>query len=68
MAELISQPLAWVSQELSNTLGEARLALEDFVERPEQSARLADCVELIHQAQGALRVSEVYGASLLAEA
>ncbi len=67
MAELISQPLAWVSQELSNTLGEARVALEEFAERPEQSSRLADCVELIHQAQGALRVAEVYGASLLAE-
>jgi chemosensory pili system protein ChpA (sensor histidine kinase/response regulator) len=67
MAEPIAQPLVWVSQELATTLSEARIALEDFAERPEHSARLADCAELIHQAQGALRIVEVYGASLLAE-
>jgi len=67
MAEGIARPLVWVSRELTTTLRDARIALEDFVERPEQSQRLVDCAELIHQAQGALRVAEVYGASLLAE-
>jgi chemosensory pili system protein ChpA (sensor histidine kinase/response regulator) len=67
VSEQISQQLLWVSGELGSTLRDARLALEEYVEQPEQVAAMQRCAKLLHQAHGALRIAEVYGASLLAD-
>ena len=67
MPEVLSQTVELVGRELNATLGEARSALEAFVEQPENVALLERCMHELHQAQGVLRVLEIYGAALLAE-
>ncbi len=65
--EAAASALAIVSQELMETLRSAHLALEDCIDGRGGSAALAACADLLHQAQGALRMTETYGAALLAE-
>jgi chemosensory pili system protein ChpA (sensor histidine kinase/response regulator) len=67
MPEVASQTLDMVGRELNNTLGEARTALETYVEQPENVVLLQRCVSDIHQVQGVLRLLEIFGAALLAE-
>jgi len=62
-----SPQLLWVAGELAGTLRDARIALEEFAEHPDQPEPIQRCAELLHQAHGALRIAEVYGASLLAD-
>ncbi len=59
--------LAIISAELMETLRNAHLALEDCVDGRGGSAALIRAAELLHQACGALRITETYGAALLAE-
>jgi len=59
--------LAIVSQELLETIRSAHLALEDCVDGRGGSASLVRCGQLLHQACGALRMTETYGAALMAE-
>jgi len=59
--------LAVVSDELMETIRNAHLALEDCVDGRGGSAALVRAGELLHQARGALRVTETYGAALLTE-
>jgi chemosensory pili system protein ChpA (sensor histidine kinase/response regulator) len=67
MPDVASQTFDFVSRELNATLGEARTALESYVEQPENLALLERCTQELHQVQGVLRVLEIYGAALLAE-
>ena len=67
MTEVSSQTLYVVSKELSTTLNEARVALENYAEHPETTKLLEQCAAHLHQAHGVLRIVEVYGAALLAE-
>src|SRR5690606_37932367 len=59
--------LDWVKGEISETLNQARQALEAFVESPEDTTRLRFCLTYIHQVHGTLQMVEFYGAALLAE-
>ncbi len=59
--------LAVVSQELMETIRNAHLALEDCVDGRGGSAALVRCGQLLHQVGGALKITETYGAALLAE-
>ena len=59
--------LAIISHELMETIRNAHLALEDCVDGRGGSAALVRAGELLHQARGALQLSETYGAALLAE-
>jgi chemosensory pili system protein ChpA (sensor histidine kinase/response regulator) len=67
MAEVSSQTLHIVARELATELNEARAALEAYGEQQDNVALLRKCNEHLHAVHGALRVSEVYGAALLAE-
>src|SRR6202043_223596 len=67
MPEVASQPLDFVGRELNLTLAEARTALENYVEQPDNVNLLERCTQELHQVQGVLRVLEIYGAALLAE-
>ncbi len=67
MAEVASQTLEFVGRELNVALGEARTALEGYVEQPDNISLLERCADELHQVQGVLRVLEIYGAALLAE-
>lgn len=67
MNQASSQSVHWVANELNATLQEARKALEGYVERGEHPEALEECGRLMHTAQGALRMVEIYGAALLAE-
>jgi chemosensory pili system protein ChpA (sensor histidine kinase/response regulator) len=67
MADVALQTFEFVGRELNAALGEARTALENYVEQPENLSLLERCRQELHQVQGVLRVLEIYGASLLAE-
>src|SRR5215212_7378872 len=67
MAELSSQTLHIVARELNSELNDARAALEAFGEQQDNVALLRKCAEHLRSVHGALRISEVYGAALLAE-
>ncbi len=67
MPEVALQTLDLVGREINNTLGEARTALETFVEQPENVVLMQRCVADLHQVQGVLRLMEIFGAALLAE-
>src|ERR1700719_1855279 len=67
MPEVASQTLDFVGRELNITLAEARTALENYVEQPDNVTLLERCTLELHQVQGVLRVLEIYGAALLAE-
>ena len=67
MNEVSSQSVHWVAHELNATLQEARRALESYVEHSEHPETMEECGSLMHTAQGALRMVEIYGAALLAE-
>ncbi|HTY50384.1 MAG TPA: Hpt domain-containing protein, partial [Steroidobacteraceae bacterium] len=61
------QNLESVGRELNVTLGEARTALEAYVEQPENFALLERCAVELHTVRGVLQVLEIHGAALLAE-
>jgi len=67
MPEVASQTLELVGREITATLTEARGALENYVEQPDNVALIEHCAQDLHQVQGVLRVLEIYGAALLAE-
>src|SRR5678816_86931 len=67
MPDVASQTFDFVGRELNATLTEARTALENYVEQPENLSLLERCKQELHQVQGVLRVLEIYGAALLAE-
>src|SRR5499427_2823374 len=67
MPEVVSQTFDLVGREVNATLGEARSALEAYVEQPDNVALLEKCAQDLHQVQGVLRLLEIYGAALLAE-
>ena len=67
MSQAASDSLLWIKNELDHTLARARQALETYVERPDSDAPLDQCLDLLHQVQGTLRIVEVYGAAMLAE-
>src|SRR5579871_4118098 len=67
MPEVASQTLDFVGRELNLTLAEARTALENYVEQPDNVTLLERCTQELHQVQGVLKVLEIYGAALLAE-
>lgn len=59
--------LSWVKQEIDETLNQARHALEEHVENPEDPTQLRFCSTYIHQVSGTLQMVELYGGALLAE-
>ena len=65
--QIASQTLAAVLREILASLNESRLALEAFVEQPDNQQLLERCRNELAQVQGVLRVMEIHGAALLAE-
>ncbi|MFQ6006675.1 MAG: hypothetical protein ACE5OQ_14380, partial [Woeseia sp.] len=65
--EFAASALAIVGQELMETIRNAHLALEDCVDGRGGSPALVRSGQLLHQASGALKMTETYGAALLAE-
>jgi len=59
--------LELISQELLETIRNSQLALEDSVEGRGGSTALVRSGQLLHQVSGALKLTETYGAALLAE-
>ncbi len=59
--------LAVISLELMETIRNAHLALEDCVDGRGGSAALVRSGQLLHEVAGALKITETYGAALLAE-
>ena len=68
--EIVESParaLAIIANELNETIHSAHVALEDCVDGRGGSAALTRAGELLHQARGALQITETYGAALLVE-
>ena len=59
--------LAWVKGEIDETLKQARIALESFVDDPDEPAPLQSCIDYIHQVSGTLQMVELLGAALFAD-
>jgi chemosensory pili system protein ChpA (sensor histidine kinase/response regulator) len=59
--------LTWVKGELDETLKQARMALEAFVEDPDDASQMRFCATYLHQVQGTLRMVELYGAAMVTE-
>ena len=59
--------LDWVKGEIKQTLSQAQLALEAYVENKEDIPQITFCLNYIHQVHGTLQMVEFYGAALLAE-
>ena len=59
--------LAWVKGEIDETLKQARVALERYVEDPDDDAQLQFCITYIHQVYGTLHMVELEGAAMFAE-
>jgi len=59
--------LKWIRGELDELIGQARRALEEFVEGPGDAQRLDDCIGQLHQVRGTLQLMQLYGAAMLAE-
>jgi chemosensory pili system protein ChpA (sensor histidine kinase/response regulator) len=66
-AEATVNALGVVSQELLETIQNAHLALEDSIDGRGGSTALVRSGQLLHQVSGVLKLTETYGAALLAE-
>jgi len=66
-AEATVNALGVVSEELMETIRNAHVALEDSIDGRGGSTALVRSGQLLHQVSGALKLTETYGAALLAE-
>jgi len=57
--------LNWVKAEIDETLREARIALESYVENPEDETQIHFCATYLHQVRGTLQIVELSGAHML---
>ncbi|MFO7594496.1 MAG: Hpt domain-containing protein [Pseudomonadota bacterium] len=58
--------LAWVKGEIDETLKQARIALERYVEDLDDETHVAECIDYIHQVAGTLQMVELRGAAMFA--
>ncbi len=65
--QLSSQTLDAVAREINVSMGEARVAIEAFVDTFDNVSLLRRCRDELAQVQGVLRALEFHGAALLAE-
>jgi chemosensory pili system protein ChpA (sensor histidine kinase/response regulator) len=59
--------LGWVKPELDETLRQAKLELEAYVEDPDDGSHMRFCASFLHQVQGTLRMVELYAPAMVAE-
>ena len=59
--------LGWVKPELDETLRQAKLELEAYVEDPADDSHMRFCASFLHQVQGTLRMVELYAPAMVAE-
>nr|WP_243733057.1 Hpt domain-containing protein [Luteimonas yindakuii] len=59
--------LGWVKPELDETLRQARLEIEAFVEDVADTSHMRFCASYLHQVQGTLRMVELYAPAMVAE-
>lgn len=54
--------LAWVKDEIDETLNQARISLESFVDDESEDVHLRQFIDLLHQVHGTLNIVEITGA------
>ncbi|WP_394004033.1 response regulator [Luteimonas sp. WGS1318] len=59
--------LGWIKPELDEVLRQARIELEGFVETSDDPSRMRLCAGYLHQAQGTLRMVELYAPAMVVE-
>ena len=58
--------LGWVKPEIDETLRQARLEIEAFVENPADASTMRACASYLHQVQGTLRMLELQAPAMVA--
>ena len=58
--------LGWVKPEIDETLRQARLEIEAFVENPAEASTMRACAGYLHQVQGTLRMLELQAPAMVA--
>ncbi|GHC08593.1 hypothetical protein GCM10010080_24490 [Thermomonas carbonis] len=58
--------LGWVKPEIDETLRQARLEIEAFVENPADASSMRACAGYLHQVQGTLRMLELQAPAMVA--
>ena len=58
--------LGWVKPEIDETLRQARLEIEAFVENPADASTMRACAGYLHQVQGTLRMLELQAPAMVA--
>ena len=59
--------LGWVKPELDETLRQARIEIEGFVDDPVDTSHMRFCASYLHQVQGTLRMVELYAPAMVTE-
>ncbi len=67
MQELVTESLNIVGEELAVTFDDIRSILERYADGGAGAQTMERCLKLLHSANGVLRMTETYGASLLTE-
>ena len=60
--------LGWVKPEIDETLRQARLEIEAFVENPADVSSIRACAGYLHQVQGTLRMLKLQAPAMVAGA
>ena len=55
--------LAWVKDEIDDTLNQARISLESFADDEDDVSHLRQFIDLLHQVHGTLNIVEITGAA-----
>lgn len=67
MSVVDANTLKWVKSEIDETLKQAQVSLEAYVEDTADESQMRFCINYLHQVHGTLQMVELHGASLAVE-
>ena len=67
MSTIDTNTLKWVKSEIDETLKQAQVSLEAYVEDTADESQMRFCINYLHQIHGTLQMVELYGAALAIE-
>ena len=67
MSNIDTNTLKWVKSEIDETLKQAQVSLEAYVEDTADESQMRFCINYLHQVHGTLQMVELHGAALAVE-
>lgn len=67
MSTVDTNTLKWVKSEIDETLKQAQISLEAYVEDTDDESQMRFCINYLHQVHGTLQMVELHGAALAIE-